>query len=256
MDTKNDTNILGMPREVTLLFSGFDKLNDLNWTTWKGHMKDNLDMCGLWEIVCGKEEQPLEAKDAKAWASREKIARITIKNSLGPKDYHQVRFAKTADHIWRILEGLHESTGAQGIIDMIWKFWSMRCVEGASAREHIGEIRALHMELAENGITIDNYLLAIALSKSLPPSYDNYVSTIFASIHSLNDADPDYIANKIFEEEIRRSNKSEDANIAVPKRCLNCRKNGHLKDDCYSKGGGKEGQGPRQIARRKRQKWK
>lgn len=247
MDTKNDTNILGMPREITLLFSGFDKLNDLNWTAWKGHMKDNLDMCGLWEIVCGKEKQPHEAKDAKAWTSREKIARITIKNSLGPKDYHQVRFAKTADHVWRILEGLHESTGAQGVVDMIWKFWSMRCVEGASAREHIREICALHMELAENGITIDNYLLAIAMSKSLPPSYDNYVSTTFASIHSLNDADPDYIANKIFEEEIRRSNKSEDANIAVPKRCLNCGKNGHLKEDCYSRGGGKEGQGVRVL---------
>ena len=129
----------------------------------------------------------------------------------------------------------------------------MRCEEGASVRLHVGEIRSLHLELAELGIVIERYLLAIVLCKSLPPSYDSFVSTIFAGMSDLENANPDYIARKIFEEEMRRSDRSEDVNIATQTRCHNCNKRGHLKVDCYSKGGGREGQGPRQIARRKRE---
>lgn len=129
----------------------------------------------------------------------------------------------------------------------------MRCEEGASVRIHVGEVRALHLELAELGIVIERYLLAIVLCKSLPPSYDNFISTIFANITDLDNADPDYIARKIFEEEMRRVDRSEDANAAIHVKCQNCKKIGHVKADCYSKGGGKEGQGPRQIARRKKE---
>ena len=102
-----------------------------------------------------------------------------------------------------------------GKADLIWEFWSMRCLEGASLREHIGTIRALHMEISESGIVIEDYLLALIIAKSLPTSYENYVSTIFASILDLEEADPDYFTRKIFEEELRRENRSEDANFIV-----------------------------------------
>lgn len=44
-----------VPREVMSLFNGFEQLEEHNWNTWKGHMKDNLEMCDLWEIVIGNE---------------------------------------------------------------------------------------------------------------------------------------------------------------------------------------------------------
>ncbi|KAI1003270.1 hypothetical protein K3495_g4942 [Podosphaera aphanis] len=100
------------------------------------------------------------------------------------------------------------------------------------------------------------------MGKLLPSSYDNFVSTIFAGIRDLEQADPKYMANKIFEE-MRRENKSEDAHVAENKsenvhvatqrRSHNFKRLGHLIAECYSKGDGKEGQGPRQIARRKRE---
>ncbi|VDB88036.1 Bgt-51360 [Blumeria graminis f. sp. tritici] len=90
------------------------------------------------------------------------------------------------------------------------------------------------MELAEMGIVIKDYLLAIVMSKSLPLSYDKCVATIFAGIKDLEQADSRYVANKIFEEEMRREYKSEDANIAFPRKyCSNCKKPGHLMEDCY-----------------------
>ncbi|POS82585.1 hypothetical protein EPUL_005263, partial [Erysiphe pulchra] len=226
------------PREIMALFSSFDKLDDLNWTTWKGHMKDNLEMHDLWEIVTGEEKKPShDMSSAVKWMSREKVARTVIKNSLGVKDYHQVQYMNNVAEIWRILTGLHQKIGVQAKADLIWKFWSMRCAEGASVRDYIGAIRAVHMELAEMGTIIEDHLLAIAITKSLPQSYDTYVSTIFATLVNLEEADPIYITNKILEEEMRRESKSEDVNIATQKICYNCKKPGHTKEECYSKGG-------------------
>ncbi|KAI1007814.1 hypothetical protein K3495_g419 [Podosphaera aphanis] len=191
-------------------------------------------MCDLWEIVIGK-EKPIHQNSVqyKNWKYRERIARVMIKNTLGPVDYHQ-------------------ATGAQGKVDLVWKFWSMRCGKNDSVRQFIGNIRATQLELVEMGVIIDDNMVAILMSKSLPPSYDNYVSSIFARISDLEHVKSTYIANKIFEEEIRRSSTFEDANVVTtPKFCSNCNKPGHLKADCFAKGGVKAGQGLRQIARRK-----
>lgn len=243
-----------IPREITSLFSGFEKLNDENWDIWRGHMQDNLEICNLWDIVTGIEQKPTDLYPdlLESWTTRERIAKVVIKNSLGSKDYKQVRHANTSACIWKTLASLHQATGAQGKMDLIWKFWNMRCEEGASVQEHIGEIRAIHRELADLGIFIENHLLALLLSKSLPSSYESCVSTIFAGIKDLEEADPEYVANKIVEEEMRRNSRSQEAHLVNPKRCYNCGKPGHMKNECYAKGGGKEGQGPRQIARRKK----
>ncbi|POS85585.1 hypothetical protein EPUL_003892 [Erysiphe pulchra] len=182
--------ITTIPRDVLSLFNGFDKLDGENWNLWKGHMQDNLEMCELWDIVTGIEKEPnnLSFEHIKAWKRRELIARVVIKNSLGVKDYRQIRHAKTAAKIWHTLAALHQPTGAQGRVDLVWQFWNKRCEEDASVHEHIGE--KLHMELAELGIIIEDHMLAILTSKSLSPSYDTYVSTIFAGIRDLKHADP------------------------------------------------------------------
>lgn len=219
-------------------------------------MKDSLEICDLWEIVTGIEERPgvRYPDEDKDWKYRERIARVMIKNSLGAMDYHQVKSAETAAEVWNILMNLHQATGAQGKVDLIWKFWNSRCEEGDSVRKYIGDVRAIHSELAECGIIIEDYLLAILLSKSLPPSYDNYVASIFAGISDLENANSSHVANKIFEEEIRQNSRSEDAHVASTQRvCHNCGKPGHFKAECYNKGGGREGQAPWQIARKKKQ---
>ncbi|POS81901.1 hypothetical protein EPUL_005865, partial [Erysiphe pulchra] len=99
-----------VPREVMSLFNGFEQLEEHNWNTWKVHMKDNLEMRAY-------------VSEAETWSYREKIARVVIKNSLGTVEYQQVQSAKTAAEVWEILDSLHQPKGAQGAVDMIWKFW-------------------------------------------------------------------------------------------------------------------------------------
>ena len=87
--TKISNNLSIIPREVTSIFHGFDKLNAENWITWKGHMQDNLEICNLWEIVIGQEKKPIDiyTHEEDDWITRKRIARVIIKNSLGPIDY-------------------------------------------------------------------------------------------------------------------------------------------------------------------------
>ena len=48
-----------------------------------------------------------------------------------------------------------------------------------------------------------------------------------------------------------KSNQKEKDELKPDVICDNCKKPGHLKENCYSKGGGKEGQGPRQNKKAK-----
>ncbi|POS86122.1 hypothetical protein EPUL_002951 [Erysiphe pulchra] len=67
-----------VPREVMSLFSGFEKLDDRNWNAWKGHMRDNLGMCELWDIVIGTEKRPsgLYNDEADEWIYRDWHCRL------------------------------------------------------------------------------------------------------------------------------------------------------------------------------------
>ncbi|KAI1001929.1 hypothetical protein K3495_g6269 [Podosphaera aphanis] len=163
----DELGLLVVPREVTSLFQNVDMLEENKWTAWKYHMKDNLEACNLWDIVTGVEKRPDEyyVDDVKLWVHHEKIVRIAIKNLFGPKDYLQVQHFKTVTEIWTPLMEFHQSTGALYKEELMWKLWGMRCSEGASVREHVGSVRALHAQLAEMAIFIENYLLAILTAK-------------------------------------------------------------------------------------------
>lgn len=108
-----------VPRKEMSLFSDFGKFEDYNRNTWNFHLKENLKMCDLLDIVVGSEKNPSDSCniEAKEWAYREKIARVVIKNSLGTIDYRHIRSARTATEVWEVLNSLYQPTGAQGIVD-------------------------------------------------------------------------------------------------------------------------------------------
>ncbi|KAJ3991755.1 hypothetical protein F5050DRAFT_1540531, partial [Lentinula boryana] len=53
-----------------------------------------------------------------------------------------------------------------------------------------------------------------------------------------------FLAAKVEELEKRLGAQLAAKNVKNDKECYNCRRKGHFKDDCYRKGGGKEGQYP------------
>jgi hypothetical protein len=112
----------------------------------------------------------------------------------------------------------------------------------------------------------DDNFIAILLG-SLPASYDPYLAALTATSALLNQTiDPDTYIRGISDEAERRRIKGrakEEKEAAFNtngsssgqgrrgnKRsstieCYNCHKKGHIKSECWAKGGGKEGQGPK-----------
>ena len=107
---------------------------------------------------------------------------------------------------------------------------------------------------------------------SLPKTYDTHLSAIMATMNVLGKAlDPDALIQCVGDEYDRRAiangtgkGKSQDVALYAGDKsgrgkkgkktdleCFNCHKKGHKKADCWAKGGGKEGQGPRSQRGRK-----
>jgi hypothetical protein len=94
---------------------------------------------------------------------------------------------------------------------------------------------------------------------SLPDSWDTFTSAYFGSKSSTSHITPGELISLILEEDNRRrektgssevvnqaraSNHSKRTSTATGPPCANCKKAGHTKENCWAKGGGKEGQGP------------
>src|SRR5260370_24023861 len=113
------------------------------------------------------------------------------------------------------------------------------------------------------GELISDWTFATIITKSLPSSWDLWVSTFWASqtIADKDQIQSSNVISRIFEEEqqrrIHKEQQDEVANLAqahnrgkrtLPKSdsitCNNCKKPGHSAAQCYAKGGGSEGQGP------------
>jgi len=102
---------------------------------------------------------------------------------------------------------------------------------------------------------------ALMLIASLPPSYDELIES-FTMTADMNKTDItlDLVYKRVCDAYDKRllrqetSGNGQDESFAASTQkskskkdieCYNCRKKGHIKADCWAKGGGKEGQGPR-----------
>ena len=129
-------------------------------------------------------------------------------------------------------------------------------------------------ELASLGTALSEPDFSAIILGSLPKSYNQFISAVIATASILKrDLDPEDLMQTIIHEYNRQLTRSGvlkekgldaaffagDTNSRggrVGKRmnkdveCFNCHKKGHKKLDCWAKGGGKEGQGPKSKERK------
>jgi transposase InsO family protein len=99
------------------------------------------------------------------------------------------------------------------------------------------------------------------LITSLPESWDNYTSSYLGASNNAPTLSSFKLVAILIEEDRRRKERGDSVGTTLQarnrkggntgrksdngKECTNCRKKGHTREDCWNKGGGKEGQGPR-----------
>jgi len=140
------------------------------------------------------------------------------------------------------------------VVDLARRFRNKKCGEKENVRTHFEQLANMREQLAAMGKVIDNDDFTDILLASLPSSYESTRSAINASARiSGNSLTPDTVTQLFIDDYKQRDSKDKEQDEAFTadaqnKRknveCYNCKKHGHVKADCWVKGGGKEGQGP------------
>jgi gag-polypeptide of LTR copia-type len=161
-------------------------------------------------------------------------------------------------------------------INLQKRLHDVRCTENGNIHTHLNNICTMQEELTSLGTVLSQPDFSAIILESLPKTYDQFLSAITATASVLKqDLNPEDLIQAIIDEydpcltrsralkeksldivffaegtnnRGRRARKKTDRDV----ECFNCHKKGHKKPDCWSKGGGKEGQGPRSKDRKEK----
>ena len=194
------------------------------------------------------------------WAKDEIKASGLLDATIPDKVFHKVKDTTNVKEVWEKLKEEFEGKSRSVLVDLGRKFQTTRCGEDDDVRAHFSKLAHLREKLSALGRSVSNDEYVAVLIGSLPPCYDGPIDSLTSSC-DVNDVDitPTAVTRAAIQEyekrTLRKENKSQDeafaaaeANKNKSKRdveCFNCKRKGHYKSECWAKGGGNEGGGPK-----------
>jgi hypothetical protein len=232
-----------------------------NYGIWEAQIMFYLQGKKLWKVI---RDRPMELKDGEKagdkdaeqrfedWANDDEEARGRICSLVSPKYHEQLRGIPTAAGFWDAIKdiGQHESITNAMIIRQ--QFASAELEEGGDLMEHLGVLERCQRLLAITAAPVQEGEIS-----SLPKSWQPYVEGLRAKQNLISRYDEfkkALISEMNYRVMMGHGNGGGRSALFTKKQgkqtfsglCDNCGKKGHKKRDCWAKGGGKEGQGPRQ----------
>jgi transposase InsO family protein len=205
------------------------------------------------------------------WRTAEATIKQCIASMVPDSVFNRIKTKKTAKGIWDALASIFQERSLMVAIDLRQKMQSVKCGDSEDVRTHFEKLANTRERLASMGVSLSDAEYANILIGSLPIVYDPTISSITAAAKlTKKPIDPDDVIVLVTDEYDRRDLKSRAKSKKDEKdaafyagggskggkqggkqggrkdiTCHNCSKRGHVKADCWAKGGGKEGQGPK-----------
>ena len=202
---------------------------------------------------------------AMRWEDDDEAVKALIMSSIPDELFNRIKSGVNAQAWWDSLKNICEDRSRSMSIDLRGKLQSTRCGEDDDVRAHFAKLTNYREQLAAMGQSIPDQQFADILIASLPSCYEMRLCAITTNADETgNPINPARVVKFICDDYDKRmigkeaDKKSEEQAFAVQSRkrknksdieCFNCKKKGHIKADCWAKGGGKEGQGPRRNRR-------
>lgn len=209
--------------------------------------------------------------DLDAWDTKQAQVREIIYATISKTTYIQIKGAATVSDLWTKLASIHEiEKGPLVHTDILAKLQSSR-YNGKNMRTHITNMRELREQLDDIGHPIDDASFAAYVRVSLGTPWRPFLSALQAGASaSGRPLELETLLNALYVEadnvqaEKNITSAASNSNSAMSaesnrkgkgrggkskkeksdKHCDNCNKDGHTKESCFAKGGGKEHDAP------------
>ena len=197
------------------------------------------------------------------WVTAEATVKQCIASTIPDSIFNWIKNKKSAKDVWDAITDIFEDWSTMVAIDLRLKLQNIKCGENEDVRTHFAKLTEMNECLASYSVTLSEHEYASILVGSLPSTYDPTLSSILAAAKlNRTTLDPDTVTSLVTDDYDRRAVKkkgkkdekdeayyagegSKGGKKKTDKICHNCKKKGHFKADCWAKGGGKEGQGPK-----------
>jgi hypothetical protein len=268
--------------DMSLTASGYriELLRADNWIPWKRRMTGILKERGLLGIVDGTKKRPVpitpsvptddEQTAIEKWDMQDGRAINQIQLAISDPEMAYLSGADTAAEMWNHLKQAKEPKGSLAVLSKRKILYKIEMEEGANVAEHVANMRQIQDEIhTMGGDPITDDLFSDLLVMSLPESWGPFITLHYAK--PVTTTSPRLTSHEIaalmidedsrkralngsshgtaLQSQSNRGKRFKSSRTDSPdaeKICHNCKKKGHIKDNCWGKGGGKEGQGPKQ----------
>src|SRR5713226_4275496 len=244
-------------------------LDGSNWITYCDRIQWSFKMRGLGNHLISNSipDEDLEAGDIGGYTptqrwERGEVSASSLLDATIPDDvFRSIKDAESVKEVWDNLKALFEGKSRTILVDLGRKLQTTRCGEDDDVRAHFSKLANLRDKLAALDRTVGDDEYVAVLIGSLPSCYDSPIDSLTSSCDVNNiDITPTAViraATREYEKRVlRKENKAQDEAFAAATEadkkakkkeveCFNCKKKGHYKSECWAKGGGKEGEGPK-----------
>jgi len=192
------------------------------------------------------------------WEDDDQAVKHVIMNSVPDEVFNRIKGGASVKAWWDSLKTICEGRSRSLLIDLGRKLQNTYCGDNDDVRVHFVKLANIREQLAAMGQSVADQQYANILLASLPPCYEMHICAITTNAdEAARDIDPTRIVKLISDDYDKRmltQSKDHDENqafvVSGQKKdrhdieCFNCKKKGHIKANCWAKGGGKEGQRP------------
>src|SRR5258708_15941173 len=241
----------------------------VNWIMYHDRIQWSLKMRGLGDHLTSKAvtKSYTNAGDIGRVSPaqrcvRDKITASGLLDATIPDEvFRDIKSSETVMDVWAQLKALFEGKSRSVMVDLGRKFQTTRCGEDDDVHAHFNKLTHLREKLSALGRAVSDDEYVTVLIESLPSCYDSHSDSLTSSCDVNNmDITPTAVIcaatceykKHVLWEENKAQDKAFAATTEADKKakkkeveCFNCKKKGHYKSECWAKGGGKEGEGPK-----------
>ncbi len=155
-----------------------EKFDGGNFHLWKFKMRMMLSKHGLWKFVDGSATLPSEEVARVDYNEKETKAFALLCEHLMDAQLAHIQYCDNVKSAWEALCGVHQAKTIGNKLFLRRRFFTIKMQEGDDMLVHINTVKALADQLRSIEVNITDENVYMVLLMSLPPSFENLVTSL------------------------------------------------------------------------------